>query len=185
MKYDLIDRQQQVIVEIKVGSSEGGAEGNPGSHHPERSGVIRTFSPSGHRHTGEVIQELKMENVILTITSVDLVRGVLATAHAQVKPGIGNKDLWKAYRQLATENPFIRVVKEQRGVYRAPEPKILAGSNYADLGFELDAASGHVVAMCAIDNLMKGAAGSAVQSMNLMFGWEETLGMDFSGLHPI
>jgi LysW-gamma-L-alpha-aminoadipyl-6-phosphate/LysW-L-glutamyl-5-phosphate reductase len=185
VKYDLIDRQQQVIVEIKVGSSEGGAEGNPGSHHPERSGVIRTFSPSGHRHTGEVIQELKMENVILTITSVDLVRGVLATAHAQVKPGIGNKDLWKAYRQLAAENPFFRVVKEQRGVYRAPEPKILAGSNYADLGFELDAASGHVVAMCAIDNLMKGAAGSAVQSMNLMFGWEETLGMDFSGLHPI
>ena len=185
VKYDLIDRQQQVIVEIKVGSSEGGAEGNPGSHHPERSGVIRTFSPTGHRHTGEVIQELKMENIILTITSVDLVRGVLATAHAQVKPGIGNKDLWKAYRQLAAENPFIRVVKEQRGVYRAPEPKILAGTNYVDLGFELDAASGHVVAMCAIDNLMKGAAGSAVQSMNLMFGWEETLGMDFSGLHPI
>jgi N-acetyl-gamma-glutamyl-phosphate/LysW-gamma-L-alpha-aminoadipyl-6-phosphate reductase len=102
-----------------------------------------------------------------------------------VKPGVGNKDLWKAYRGLGGENPFIRILKEQRGVYRVPEPKILAGSNYADLGFELDADSGHVVSMCAIDNLMKGAAGSAVQSMNLMFGWEETLGMEFSGLHPV
>ncbi len=185
VKYDLIDKEQQVIVEIKVGSSEGGAEGNPGTHHPERSGVIRTFSSYGHRHTGEVIQELGLANVILTMTSVDLVRGALATAHARVKPGIAAKDLWKAYRGLAAENPFIRVVKEQRGVYRVPEPKILAGSNYADLGFELDASSGHVVSICAIDNLMKGAAGSAVQSMNLMLGCEETLGLEFSGLHPI
>ncbi|MGZ8940977.1 MAG: N-acetyl-gamma-glutamyl-phosphate reductase, partial [Limisphaerales bacterium] len=94
-------------------------------------------------------------------------------------------DLWKAYRPVANENPFVRVVKEQRGIYRAPEPKILAGTNYADLGFELDESTGRVVAMCAIDNLMKGAAGSAVQSMNLMMGWDETTGLEFMGLHPI
>jgi N-acetyl-gamma-glutamyl-phosphate/LysW-gamma-L-alpha-aminoadipyl-6-phosphate reductase len=119
------------------------------------------------------------------MTAVDLVRGVLATAHARVKPGVTTKDLWKAYRAAANENPFLRIVKEQRGIYRVPEPKILAGSNYADLGFELDESSGHIVAMCAIDNLMKGAAGSAVQCMNLMMGSEETLGLEFSGLHPI
>jgi N-acetyl-gamma-glutamyl-phosphate/LysW-gamma-L-alpha-aminoadipyl-6-phosphate reductase len=125
------------------------------------------------------------ECLSLTMTAVDLVRGVLATAHAKVKPGVATKDLWKAYRAVANENPFVRVVKEQRGIYRVPEPKILAGSNYVDVGFELDPESGRVVCLAAIDNLMKGAAGSAVQAMNLMFGFDETAGLDFSGLHPI
>ena len=119
------------------------------------------------------------------MTAVDLVRGVLATAHAQAKPGVAKMDLWKAYRSLANENPFVRVVKEQKGVYRVPEPKILAGSNYADIGFELDESNGHIIAICAIDNLMKGASGSAVQCMNLMLGLNETTGLEFSGLHPI
>ena len=182
---DLIEKDCPVIVEVKVGSSEGGAAGNPGSHHPERSGVIRTFSTFGHRHTAEVIQESGIKNIHLTITSVDLVRGALATVHCFIKSGVENKSLWKAYRDTTHQNPFVRVVKEKRGIYRVPEPKILAGANYADLGFELDETNGHLVAMCAIDNMMKGAAGSAVQSMNIMMGWEETLGLDFCGLHPI
>ena len=66
-----------------------------------------------------------------------------------------------------------------------PDPKILAGSNYADVGFDLDPATGRVVSLAAIDNLMKGAAGSAVQSMNVMCGFEETAGLEFPGLHPI
>ena len=81
--------------------------------------------------------------------------------------------------------PFVRIVKERAGLYRYPEPKILAGSNYADVGFEMDATTGRVVALCAIDNLMKGAAGTALQCANVMMGWEETLGLDFPGLHPI
>jgi N-acetyl-gamma-glutamyl-phosphate/LysW-gamma-L-alpha-aminoadipyl-6-phosphate reductase len=181
----LLEPEKGLIVEIKVGSSEGGAEGNPGTHHPERSSVIRTFSTFGHRHTAEVMQELGVEDVSLTMTSVDLVRGALATAHGKVKAGVTTKDLWKAYRGAVSENPFLRVVKEQRGIYRVPEPKILAGSNYADLGFDLDESSGHVVSICAIDNLMKGASGSAVQCMNLMLGFEETLGLEFMGLHPV
>jgi N-acetyl-gamma-glutamyl-phosphate/LysW-gamma-L-alpha-aminoadipyl-6-phosphate reductase len=185
IKAGLISKQAPILIEIKVGSSEGGAEGNAGSHHPERASVIRTFSSFGHRHTAEVIQEMGVTNVSLTMTSVDLVRGILATAHAQVKPGVTTKDLWKAYRMATNENPFIRIVKEQRGIYRVPEPKILAGSNYADLGFDLDESNDHVVSMCAIDNLMKGAAGSAVQCMNLMMDWDETLGLEFAGLHPI
>lgn len=185
VKAGLMDISQPVIVELKVGSSEGGAEGNSGTHHPERAGVVRTFSAFGHRHTAEVIQELGLSKVVLTMTSVDLVRGVLATAHATVSPGVTAKDLWKAYRAAAIENPFIRIVKEQRGIYRVPEPKVLAGSNYADLGFDLDETSGHVVSICAIDNLMKGASGTAVQCMNLMLGFDEKLGLEFPGLHPI
>lgn len=185
VKAGLLEIDAPVIVEIKVGSSEGGAEGNPGSHHPERSHVVRTFAPFGHRHTAEVIQECGLTHVKLTMTSVELVRGALATAHVQTKSGVANKDLWRAYRAFASENPFVRLVKEQRGIYRVPEPKILAGSNYADIGFELDESSGQLVSICAIDNLMKGAAGSAVQCMNLMFGLEETLGLEFPGLHPV
>ena len=181
----LIDTGNPVIIEIKVGSSEGGASVNPGSHHAERSHVIRTYSAFGHRHTAEVIQESGLTDVTMTMTSVDLVRGALATVHGTVKDGVALKDLWKAYRLTAKENHFIRVVKERRGVYRVPEPKILSGTNYADLGFDLNTETGHFISICAIDNLMKGASGSAVQCMNIMFGFHEALGLDFMGLHPI
>jgi N-acetyl-gamma-glutamyl-phosphate/LysW-gamma-L-alpha-aminoadipyl-6-phosphate reductase len=181
----LLDPARPVIVDVKVGSSEAGASPNAGSHHPERAGVIRTYAPSGHRHTAEVIQELGLTDVHMTITSVDLVRGALAAAHAFAKSGVTEKDLWRAFRAFAKEEPFLRIVKEKTGVHRVPDPKILAGSNYVDVGFELDPETGRIVAMAAIDNLMKGASGSAVQAMNVMFGFEETAGLEFSGLHPI
>jgi N-acetyl-gamma-glutamyl-phosphate/LysW-gamma-L-alpha-aminoadipyl-6-phosphate reductase len=119
------------------------------------------------------------------MTSVDLVRGALAAAHASVKPGVTEKDLWRAYRGWVENEPFVRLVKDKRGIYRVPEPKILAGSNYADVGFELDPVHNRVVALAAIDNLMKGASGTAVQCMNLMLGLDETTALDFPGLHPI
>ena len=74
---------------------------------------------------------------------------------------------------------------ERRGVYRYPEPKILAGSNFCDIGFARDDGGNRLVVIAALDNLMKGAAGNAVQAMNVMYGWEETLGLEFPGLHPV
>lgn len=185
VKAGWIDESKPIIVEVKVGSSEGGNAPNPGSHHPERASVIRTYAPTRHRHTAEVEQELGLKNIHMTITSVDLVRGALAAAHVFTHRPITEKDLWKAYRAAFREEPFVRIVKDRTGVYRVPEPKILAGSNYADVGFELDEKTGRVVSLCAIDNLMKGAAGSAVQCMNLMCGFDERTALDFSGLHPI
>jgi N-acetyl-gamma-glutamyl-phosphate/LysW-gamma-L-alpha-aminoadipyl-6-phosphate reductase len=79
----------------------------------------------------------------------------------------------------------VRLIREMQGVYRYPEPKILAGSNYADVGFDYDERTGRIVAIAAIDNLMKGAAGSAVQCMNLMCGYDERAGLGFPGLHPV
>jgi len=181
----LLNGNDTIRVEIKVGSSESGAEGNPSTHHPERSGVVRTYSAFGHRHTAEVIQEFGIENISLTMSSVDLVRGILATAHIKNKDHLSQKDLWGYYRKVSANNQFIRIVKELRGIYRVPEPKILAGSNYADIGFEYDPDNEHIVAMCALDNLMKGASGTAVQCMNLMCGFNETAGLTFPGLHPI
>jgi len=189
LKQGLIDASRGIVCEVKVGSSEGGNKSGDATHHPERAGVIRSFAPTGHRHTAEVLQAARLAqvetDVHLSATAVDNVRGVLATAHLFVKPGVGEKDLWKAYRQVYRDEPFVRLVKEKAGIYRYPEPKILAGSNYADVGFELDETSSRVVAICAIDNLMKGAAGSAVQCLNLMMGWDETTALGFPGLHPI
>jgi len=186
---DLVDSSRGVICEVKVGSSEGGNKSSDSTHHPERSGVMRSFAPTGHRHTAEIRQAIRLTGaepeVHLSATAIDNVRGVLATAHLFLKPGTTEKELWRAYRQSYRNEPFVRLVKEKTGIYRYPEPKILSGSNYADVGFELDEQSGRVVAICAIDNLMKGAAGSALQCMNLMLGWEETLGLGFPGLHPI
>jgi N-acetyl-gamma-glutamyl-phosphate/LysW-gamma-L-alpha-aminoadipyl-6-phosphate reductase len=185
----LLDAARGIICEVKVGSSEGGAASSDASHHPERAGVMRSFAPTGHRHTAEVLQALRLRqvetDVHLSATAVDNVRGVLATAHVFTKPGVVERDIWKAYREAYNNEPFVRLVKERAGLYRYPEPKILAGSNYADVGFELDAATGRVVAMCAIDNLMKGAAGSAVQCANVMCGWDESAGLNFPGLHPV
>ena len=190
----LLDTKKEIIVDIKVGSSEGGAQPSLASHHPERSGVVRSFAPVGHRHTAEVSQEIgggdDPLSVHLSVTSVEMVRGVLATAHAFVAPdrlaaGLDARALWRAFREAYVEEPFVRIVRESRGIHRTPEPKILSGSNYCDVGFDYDPGTGRVVAISAIDNLMKGAAGTAVQCLNLMFGWDETTGLGFSGLHPI
>jgi len=188
-KAGLVDRSRGVVVEVKVGSSEGGRRESPGSHHPERSGAVRSFAPTGHRHTAEIVQELTLDGpppeIHFSATAIEMVRGVLATAHLFANRPVDEKVLWQAYRVAYQNEPFVRIVKERQGIFRYPEPKILAGSNYADVGFELDERSGRIVVMAAIDNLMKGAAGSAVQCMNLMCGFEETAGLGFPGLHPI
>lgn len=180
----LIDAERPIIAEVKVGSSEGGNEASSASHHPERSGVIRSFAPVGHRHTAEVQQATALDQIHLSVTAVELVRGALATCHVFLREPADERVLWKAYRATYNGEPFVRIVHERTGIYRHPEPKILAGTNYADVGWALDEGTGRVVALCAIDNLGKGAAGSAVQCINLMHGWEETTGLTFWGLHP-
>ncbi|GIV96090.1 MAG: N-acetyl-gamma-glutamyl-phosphate reductase [Herpetosiphonaceae bacterium] len=180
-----IDTSRGVIAEVKAGSSEGGAEPGEASHHPERSGAVRSYAPVGHRHTAEIQTALGIEQIHLSITAVELVRGALATCHVFLREPLAEKELWRIYRQSYSDEPFVRLVHERSGIYRHPEPKILAGSNYADVGWSLDERTGRVVALCAIDNLMKGAAGTAVQCLNLMYGFEERTGLGFPGLHPI
>lgn len=177
-----------IVVEAKVGSSAAGNSPSLASHHPERHGVVRSFEPTGHRHTAEVIQELST-NVPLTVhfsaTAIEMVRGVLITAHVMLPYPLSEKEIWGMYREAYKAEPFMRVVKERRGVYRYPEPKILAGSNFCDVGFETDPHSGRLVVLSALDNLVKGGAGNGVQAMNCMLGLAETTGLEFPGLHPI
>ena len=176
---------ESAVIEVKVGSSEGGNSFSLASHHPERSGSVRSFSPTGHRHQAEMIQELGEFDLHFSATAVELVRGVLCTAHVFLRDDISERDVWQIYRGRYGSEPFIRLVKDRRGIYRYPEPKILAGTNFCDVGFEKDARSNRLVVISAIDNLMKGASGTAVQAMNVMMGWDERLGLEFMGLHPI
>jgi N-acetyl-gamma-glutamyl-phosphate/LysW-gamma-L-alpha-aminoadipyl-6-phosphate reductase len=176
----------QAVVDVKVGSSEAGAQPSTSSHHPERSGAVRSFKPIGHRHQAEVIQTLGDNfDIHFSVTSVELVRGVLATCHCLLNRRVEEKEVWQLYRAAYRDEPFIRLVKSRTGLHRYPEPKLLAGSNHCDVGFEVDPDTGRVVVMAAIDNLMKGAAGSAVQAMNVMMGWDERAGLTFPGLHPV
>ena len=125
----LLRTDRPMVVDLKAGSSEGGATASAASHHPERSGAVRSFAPTGHRHEAEVAQALGRADVFLSVTSIELVRGVLATAHAWVQPGLSDKDLWRAYRAAYGSEPFVRIVHERGGIYRHPEPKLLAGTN--------------------------------------------------------
>jgi N-acetyl-gamma-glutamyl-phosphate/LysW-gamma-L-alpha-aminoadipyl-6-phosphate reductase len=211
----LVNSAIPLVVEAKVGSSAAGATPGSGSHHPDRSGAVRSFQPTRHRHSAELIQELGRaagedeprpygaragegeprpyrgtedgfhQCIAFSATAVELVRGVLITAHVFVNEMVDERTLWRLYREAYQHEPFIRLVKERNGVYRYPEPKILAGSNYCDIGFELDAEQQRVVVIAALDNLMKGAAGNAVQALNCMCGWDETSGLTFPGLHPV
>ncbi|HMS16110.1 MAG TPA: N-acetyl-gamma-glutamyl-phosphate reductase [Planctomycetota bacterium] len=180
---------EQTVIEVKVGSSEGGNSASESSHHPTRSGCVRSFMPTNHRHTGEIVQELDgigpLDRLHFSATSIDMVRGVLATCHVFLKEDLPEKEIWKIYRRHFADEPFLRVVKEREGSYRYPEPKLLSGTNFCDVGFERDPGTNRLVVISAIDNLMKGAAGQAVQAMNLMMGFEECMGLDFPGLHPI
>jgi len=172
------------VVEVKAGSSQAGNGSSDASHHPERSGAVRSYKPTGHRHVGEMVQELNTDSIHFSATSIEMVRGILATCHVFLNTELEEKDVWKIYRSAYGSEPFIRIVKERTGIHRYPEPKLLAGSNYCDIGFEKDTNSNRLVVVSALDNLMKGAAGQAVQAFNIANGFSETQGLEFPGLHP-
>ncbi len=174
-----------IRAELKVGSSEGGNSPSSASHHPVRSGAVRTYKATQHRHLAEV-QMILGEDIPLrfAVTAIEMVRGVHLLAHVDLNEAVEEKALWRLYRGAYREEPFIRLVNSRTGIHRTPEPRVVAGTNYCDIGFELDADGQHVVIMAALDNLGKGAAGSAVQSMNLMFELDECAGLQFPGLYP-
>jgi N-acetyl-gamma-glutamyl-phosphate/LysW-gamma-L-alpha-aminoadipyl-6-phosphate reductase len=190
---------RETVIEVKVGSSEGGSNSTPASHHPERAGVVRSYAPTTHRHLAELLQELAFggglvlssrrriegPRIYLSITSVGIVRGALATCHCFLREELNEKGVWRIYREDYGDEPFIRLVATRRGIHRYPEPKILSGSNYCDIGFVKEEGSERLVVISAIDNLMKGASGNAVQTMNVMYGFPETMGLEFPGLHPV
>jgi len=173
-----------VVVDAKTGSSAGGQDPGPAGAHAERSGVMRAYAAVGHRHTAEIEQETGLQ-VALSCHAVEAVRGILSTCHGFWTRPVDDKELWRTYRAAYGNEPFVRIVHETDGIHREPEPKILSGTNFCDLGFAMDPHAGRVVAIAALDNLMKGAAGNAVQCLNVRAGFPETTALDFLGLHPL
>jgi LysW-gamma-L-alpha-aminoadipyl-6-phosphate/LysW-L-glutamyl-5-phosphate reductase len=189
IKADLVEKNH-IVADLKVGSSGGGSKPTAASHHPERFGGVRPYKVVGHRHIGEVEQELnalssERINVSFSPHAVNMVRGILATIHAFPKQSIAAKDVWKALRGTYEGEPFIRFVKYQKGSYQLPDPKVTLGTNYCDIGFELDPHANRLLMFSAIDNMTKGASGQGVQCLNLMMGIDETTGLKSTGFHPM
>jgi N-acetyl-gamma-glutamyl-phosphate/LysW-gamma-L-alpha-aminoadipyl-6-phosphate reductase len=179
-----------IVIDAKIGSSGGGSSPTLEGYHPERYSVVRAYIPVGHRHIAEIEQEVgsvAAERVVVSFTphAVNMVRGILCTIHTFQRRKLENKDVWKAYRESYEGEPFVRLVKDPTMLHGLPDPKILVGSNYCDIGFELDDHADRLVIFSAIDNLIKGAAGNAVQCMNLMAGIEESKGLKSPGIHPV
>jgi N-acetyl-gamma-glutamyl-phosphate/LysW-gamma-L-alpha-aminoadipyl-6-phosphate reductase len=189
VKHRLV-KMKPILIDAKMGSSQAGHRPSEASHHPERAGAVRSYKPTGHRHAAEIYQALKDiapdVRVLISATAVEMVRGILVTIHSFLgEEGLTEKDVWKVFRTEYVDRPFIRIVKQTQGLYRYPEPKILQGTNICEIGFEKEAHSDRLVLLGAIDNLVKGTAGNAVQCLNLMCGFPETLGLEFPGLHPV
>jgi LysW-gamma-L-alpha-aminoadipyl-6-phosphate/LysW-L-glutamyl-5-phosphate reductase len=188
-KSRLIDFQH-IVVDAKIGSSGGGTKPTMGTHHAERYGVMRPYKPVDHRHTAEIEQELSRlagtdVKISMTPHAMNMVRGILCTIHCFSIEKLTVPQVWRLFREFYHNEPFIRYVKDKKGMGRYPDPKILSGSNFCDVGFEIDERINRLLLLSATDNLMKGAAGNGVQCMNLMLGFDERDGLEFPGLHPV
>ena len=184
-----IDRDH-VVVDAKVGSSGAGGKPSLSTHFSERFSVVRPYKPTGHRHSAEIEQALaaiagEQVKVSMSAHAVNMVRGILVTSHVFTAGPVKPIDVWKAYRSMYTGRYFVRLVRDKQGPFRLPDPKLVIGSNFCDIGFEIEERTGRLVALSATDNLIKGAAGNAIQSMNLMLGLEEKTGLAMAPLHPV
>ena len=178
------------IVDAKIGSSGSGNKPSLSSHFSERYNSVRVYSASGHRHIGEIEQELSLVSghdavVTMSAHSVNMVRGILTTSSVFVDKDVQMPELWKAYRTMYSNEPFVRFIMDSSGIYRYPDPKLVVGSNFVDLGFAIDQHVRRVIAIGSIDNLMKGAAGNAIQSMNVMEGFDEREGLMLSPMRLV
>jgi N-acetyl-gamma-glutamyl-phosphate/LysW-gamma-L-alpha-aminoadipyl-6-phosphate reductase len=186
---NLIDTEH-IVVDSKIGSSGAGAKANASTHHAMRYGVIRPYKPAKHRHTGEIEQELgliakKAIKVSMSPHAVNIVRGILTTNHTFLRKPMSELEIWKIYRNSYIDEPFLRFIHDKKGLYKFPDPKFLIGSNFCDIGFDIDEDNQRLVSLSASDNLMKGAAGSAIQNMNVLYGFNETEGLKYTPLTPV
>ncbi|GAB4228232.1 MAG: N-acetyl-gamma-glutamyl-phosphate reductase [Deltaproteobacteria bacterium] len=180
----LIDRRG-IVADCKTGVSGAGRGPAIGFHYPEVEGGVRPYGLPKHRHNPEMDQELSLAaggKVAVTFVPhlMPMVRGILATCYAVAKPGVTAKEVEAAFRKRYGKEPFVRMVPP--GLL--PSTKDVRGSNYCDIAWRFDGGSRRVIVVSAIDNLVKGAAGAAVQCFNLMSGFPEEEGLRSLPLFP-
>jgi N-acetyl-gamma-glutamyl-phosphate reductase len=184
MKERLIEIQS-VICDAKTGVSGAGKKPAPGFHYPARYDNMNAYKVSGHQHVFEVERELGIlagEGVVMTFTPhvVPLCRGILTTIYGQLEPGNDIARILEAYRSFYREDVFVRVF----GPETPQNTANVRGSNFCNLSVNVDERTGKLLVISHIDNLVKGQAGSAVQNMNIMFGFDEGAGLMRPGLFP-
>ncbi|MEM3357028.1 MAG: N-acetyl-gamma-glutamyl-phosphate reductase [Candidatus Bathyarchaeia archaeon] len=185
-----IMEKNRIVVDVKIGSSGGGAKPSQASHHPERFGGVRAYNVVDHRHIAEVEQEINLlssEKLTVSFTphAVNMVRGILSTIHVFYSKDLALNEVWKMFRTQYEKEPFVRLVKYKKGLYKLPDPKVVVGTNFCDVGFEIDPRTKRLVILSAIDNLVKGASGQGVQCLNIMLGVDEKTGLENAGFHPM
>jgi N-acetyl-gamma-glutamyl-phosphate reductase len=174
---------ESVVFDSKTGVSGAGIEPSMASHYPNMAENVQPYKLTTHRHLAEFTQELQRLDSSLTKISftphiIPSVRGILTTAHIFTKGNLTKYDVMDLYAEMYQDKPFVRVVD---GI---PSLNAVRGSNFCDIGFEVDSRNNRVVVISAIDNLVKGASGQAIQNMNLMCGLGETTGLWMSGVAP-
>ena len=189
VKAEAIEKER-IVADVKIGSSGAGRKPTIASHHPERFGGVRPYKVVGHRHLAEIEQELNLltnDSVIVSFSphAVNIIRGILSTIHAFLKKPLTTREIWKLYRSHYKGEPFVRFVKFKKGPYQLPDPKVAMGTNFIDIGFEIDSRANRIIVFSAIDNLMKGASGQGIQCLNIMLGVDEKTGIECQGFHPM
>jgi N-acetyl-gamma-glutamyl-phosphate reductase len=183
-KYHLVD-VNTIIVDAKSGTSGSGRSPKQQSHFPDFYDNFAAYNVAHHRHTPEIEQavtDLSGEKCILNFTPhlVPMSRGILSTCYASLKAGVTAAEVDKAYEDLYSKEYFVRLLG--RGGY--PSTKNVRGSNFCDVAWHIDERTGRVIALSAIDNLVKGAAGQAVQNFNIACGFDEKTGLEIAPIYP-
>ncbi|MDQ8734009.1 N-acetyl-gamma-glutamyl-phosphate reductase [Paenibacillus sp. LHD-38] len=174
-----------IIIDAKSGVSGAGRGASLGTHYSELNENLRAYKLNKHQHIPEiemVLSDAANEPVVTTFTThlVPMTRGIMTTMYASVQGEHSTNDFIELYRNYYEGRKFVRIRPEGQW----PSTKEVWGSNYCDIGFAVDERTGRITIVSVIDNLVKGAAGQAIQNLNLMMGWDETLGLQFVPVYP-
>ena len=183
-KEGLID-MNSIIIDAKSGTSGAGRGAKVANLYCEVNESIKPYGVASHRHTPEIEDQLSYasgEEVLINFTPhlVPMNRGILATSYAALKKKMSYEEVKAVYDKYYKDEYFVRVL--EKDVY--PETRWVEGSNFVDVNFKIDERTGRIIMMGAIDNVVKGAAGQAVQNMNIMFGLEENTGLKMVPMFP-
>lgn len=177
IKNNLIELDN-IIIDAKSGTTGAGRKALSGTHFCEVNENFKAYNVAKHRHTSEIEQELSklaQQSMVLSFTPhlLPINRGILATSYAKLTQNVSHKDVLQFYQDMYTNEPFVQIYSEGS----LPEIKHVRGSNMLGIGFAIDPRTNRIVVVSCLDNLIKGAAGQAIQNMNILFDIEETMGL--------
>lgn len=185
LKEKMINKNS-IIIDAKSGVTGAGRGVSLGSHFDEVNESVKAYKIASHRHTPEIEEQLGYaagEDIVISFTPhlIPMNRGILATCYAELNSSYSYEQIREAYEKYYENEYFIRLTK--KGVF--PETKWVKASNFCDIGFAVDQRTNRIIVVGAIDNLFKGAAGQAVQNMNILFGLDEKTGISQVPVFPV